>query len=614
LFTDNKYYLYGNIRVKEYLSIKDIMDFLKLIQEGRVDDFKAKYSQKFGTDNTNKIIVAVPQKYLDWAGKHLDMVNFEENFLKVAQALQKFEKISSNLPITDLFQYKNIGQLLSALSEYYNRQRRVVNKVEGGNVVYDDGRYFVVNPLTHDSSCYYGKGTKWCTSADTDHQFKKYNEDGKLFYILDKNATTNDKFYKVALLQKFDGDRTYYDALDETVKNGWILNTNKLNQILSSVDEYIKLEYPEQVKIYTDKELAKKEKQRLANLRIQQILKERQDEAQERRLDGEWTLDDNCPEIGLKAHALLINLSENFDVDIITNQDIGEIARIQNEIDRLQLEYDNDEEVRGDLLDEISELEDEITEFENKIDVYNIIPTGSFYATSQFEVIGVPNLEDRTYAVGDEDEMQRSAYEYVDQLIDDIGYRGFNPTFAKEFIDEKAIISYAEDLFNDDVYNNTENYLDISEKNLSDEQEEKIGILNSKIEKYKSLISSFEDEIDNDEMESENNDEIIEKIDELNDEITEMETEIQDEIENPEGSFPDDLIEDIIEKQLKEVRYDVTSFMDEWGLDWEEYVDKDEFINGVVDADGYGHTLNGYDGTAEEITVLGDLYYVMRID
>jgi len=115
-------------------------------------------------------------------------------------------------------------------------------------------------------------------------------------------------------------------------------------------------------------------------------------------------------------------------------------------------------------------------------------------------------------------------------------------------------------------------------------------------------------------MESENNDEIIEKIDELNDEITEMETEIQDEIENPEGSFPDDLIEDIIEKQLKEVRYDVTSFMDEWGLDWEEYVDKDEFINGVVDADGYGHTLNGYDGTAEEITVLGDLYYVMRID
>ena len=157
------------------------MDFLKLIQEGRVDDFKAKYSQKFGTENVNKILGAVPQKYLDWVGKNLDMVNFEDNFSKVSQALDKFQKISSNLPITDLFQYKNLGQLLSALSEYEGKQRRVVKKVEGGNVVYDDGRFFVVNPLTHDSSCYYGKGTKWCTSADSDHQFNRYNQDGSYF-------------------------------------------------------------------------------------------------------------------------------------------------------------------------------------------------------------------------------------------------------------------------------------------------------------------------------------------------------------------------------------------------------------------------------------------------
>ena len=55
------------------------MDFLKLIQEGRVDDFKAKYSQKFGKDNVDKIVGSVPQKYLEWVGKNLDMVNFEEN-------------------------------------------------------------------------------------------------------------------------------------------------------------------------------------------------------------------------------------------------------------------------------------------------------------------------------------------------------------------------------------------------------------------------------------------------------------------------------------------------------------------------------------------------------
>jgi len=253
------------------------MDFLKLIQEGRVDDFKSKYSQKFGGENVNKIVSSVPQKYLDWVGKNLDVVNFDDTFGKVSNALNKFEKISSNLPVTDLFQYNSVGQLLNAISEYEGRQRRNVKKVEGGNVVYDDGRYFVVNPLTHESSCYYGKGTKWCTAAETDTHFKKYNDDGKLFYILDRTLPTNDPLYKVALLRKFDGDKTYYDAKDDTIKGGWIYNTNKLKEILSSVDDYLNTEYAEQIKIFSDKEAAKKERERVEKLRIQRILQGRRE-------------------------------------------------------------------------------------------------------------------------------------------------------------------------------------------------------------------------------------------------------------------------------------------------------------------------------------------------
>jgi hypothetical protein len=608
LFPDNKYYLCGNIRVKEYLSIKDTMDFLKLIQEGRVDDFKAKYSQKFGTDNINKILGAVPQKYLDWVGKNLDMVNFEDNFSKISQALDKFQKISTNLPITDLFQYKNLGQLLSALSEYDGKERRVVKQVEGGNVVYDDGRFFVVNPLTHDSSCYYGKGTKWCTSADSDHQFNRYNQDGKLFYILDRTAPSNNKFYKVALLQKFDGDKTYYDALDATVNGGWIFGTNKLNEILGSVDEYIKSTYPDQVKIFSDKELARKERDRLEKLRMAQVLRERENAAQERREENEWALP-NAPEIGLKAHALLRVLEIEGDIEVITNQDRGEIARIQNEITRLQAEYDNDGEVRQDLLDEISELEDELTELKTKIDVYNIIPTGTYYDASEFEVIGAPEVEDRRYVVGDENEMETSAYDYVDQLLDDIGYEGFNSNFVKQHIDEDAVISYAEDLFNQDVYDSPDSYLEDDQRNLSEKQEEKIAILNDKIEKYRELITKLEGSMD-----GENDEDIEERIDELNEEITDMDTEVEDIKDDPEGDFPDELLEEIVERRVEDVKNDVEGFMNEWGLEMNEYIDKDAFIKGIVDEDGYGTTLNGYDGSADEINIEGETYYVMRID
>ena len=586
------------------------MDFIKLIQEGRVDDFKAKYSQKFGGENVNKIVSSVPQKYLDWVGKNLDVVNFDDTFGKTAQALNKFEKISSNLPITDLTQYKSVGQLLNALSEYEGRQRRNVKKVEGGNVVYDDGRYFVVNPLTHESSCYYGKGTKWCTAAETDTHFKKYNDDGKLFYILDRTLPTNDPFYKVALLRKFDGDKTYYDAKDETIKDKWLYNTNKLKEILLSIDDYLNTEYAEQIKIFSDKEAAKKEREKIERLRIQRVLQGRREEAQERRLDNWWSLDDPaCPDEGLKAHALLDWLVSNNDVEAMTNEDRGEIARIQNEIDRLQADYDNDEEVRGDLLDEISELEDKLDEYTSKIDVYNIVPTGEFYDTTEFEVIDSSNVESNRYAVGTEDEMKSSAYDYVDQLIDDIGYRGFNEGFAKGYIDEEEVIRYAEDLFEDDVRDNPESYIDEEDRLLSRDQEEKIEQLRIRISQAESMIERFESEMD-----GENDDDLQERIDEMNERIEELNDEITEIEENPDGDYPEDKIEEAIENRMSDVRYDVTGFMEDFGLNWEDYIDKDEFIEGVIDADGYGHTLNGYDGNADEMKVGEKWYYVMRLD
>jgi hypothetical protein len=585
------------------------MDFLKLIQEGRVDDFKVKYSQKFGGDNVNKIIASVPQKYLDWVGKNLDVVNFDETFGKTTEALNKFEKISSNLPITDLSQYKSVGQLLGALSEYDGRQRRNVKKVEGGNVVYDDDRFFVVNPLTHESSCYYGRGTKWCTTAETDTHFKRYNEDGKLFYIIDKTLPTNDPFYKVALLKKFDGDKTYYDSKNETIKNGWILNTNKLNEILTSIDEYLNVEYAQQIKIFSDKESAKKEKERLDRLRIQRVLQDRREEAQERRLEGEWELGPDCPDVGLRAHALLNSLASNDDVEIITNEDRGEIARIENEIQRLQTEYDNDENVRQDLLDEISELEDTLEELKTKIDVYNIVPTDDYYDTTVFEVIDEPNLENNRYAVGDEDEMQSSAYESVEGLIDDIGYKGFNENFAKDYIDEDEVIRYAEDLFEDDVRENPDSYINEDMRMLSDDQEDSIKQLRFRISKAESMINRFESEMD-----GENDDDLQERIDEMNEVIEEMNDEITDIESDPEGDFPEDEIENAIKNRLYDIKRDVTGFMEEYGLNWEDYINRREFIDGVIDEDGYGVTLNRYDGSVDDVRVQDQLFYVMRID
>jgi hypothetical protein len=584
------------------------MDFLKLIQEGRVDDFKAKYGQKFEPNKLNELISKITPKYLTWVGKTFDNINFEENFPKLVEALKKFDKISTNLPKTDINQYQNLNELLTDIQTYENRNRRDVKKVEGGNVVFDDGRFFVVNPLDHNASCYYGKGTKWCTAAETDSHFKRYNEDGKLFYIIDRSKPTSDPLYKVALLRKFDGDKTYYDTKDEYVRNGWILNTEKLKEILTKIDSYLSSEFGAQLKIYTDKEAAKKEKERLDRLREQQRIRALENDAQERRVENEWALDANCPDEGLKAHALLEYLVENSEVSVLDNNDRAEIQRIKDEIENLQAQYDADDEVRGDLLDQISDLEDELDNYTDYIDVYNIIPTGTFYDTTEFEVINSPVSGNR-YAVGDDDEMKSSCEDYIENLIDDIGYEGFNAGFARQFLDTDAIISYAEDVYESDVRDNPESYFDDSERMLSNKQEEKIEILRKRIEYNTVTIEKLEAQMD-----GENDDLIQEKIDELNELSEEYIAEIEEIEEDPDGEFPDELIDEKVESLVSDARYDPESFMDSFGLSWSEYVDKDEFIEGVIEADGYGHTLNSYDGSADEVYVNDKLFYVMRID
>jgi hypothetical protein len=99
----------------------------------------------------------------------------------------------------------------------------------------------------------------------------------------------------------------------------------------------------------------------------------------------------------------------------------------------------------------------------------------------------------------------------------------------------------------------------------------------------------------------------------LNDIISELQDEIEEIESNPEGEFPQDLIDEKVEDLLSDVRRDPEYFMSEFGLEWENYIDKDEFVQGVIDADGYG-VVNGYDGNVDEIRVNDTLFYVMRID
>jgi hypothetical protein len=587
------------------------MKFIKLIFEGREDDFKATYVNKFSPEKLDAIINMVNEvpngsKFLTFLGRVLPNT-ISQGLIDetVKPVLKKFVAIGPNLEIKDINQYKTFAELNTAIQKYENRIRRSVETIEGADLVYEDDTFTVIAPLTTKASCYYGAGTKWCTASSADNtHFNNYMKDGKLFYILDKTKPTSDRFYKVALLKKFEGDESYFDAPDEKFTNGWIMGTNKLARIKEQIDSYIKEKYAKELEIWGDKEKAAIERKRLARVEQQRIENDLIESANQRREDDVWSLDNlSQGDMGSCAHALFNFLISEGTIEEKTAEDKSEITRIENEITRLQAEYDNDEEVRGDLLDEISELEDELTELDAKMDVYNMLPTGDYvlkeFTTTEFQ---------GRWKVGDSDDTEREAVRYVKDMLDDVGYDGYNESFVMEHFDDDSFRVYLKDFFEEDVYNNPEVYLDDSDKELSRSQEARIVELKQMVSNLESERDSLDDE---DEDYSDEYDRIGDEIDEANNEIEEIEND-------PDGEYDEYKLDSIVADKISEHRYDAKDFYENYlgGGDFSEwatsngFINEDDFAQAVVDADGYGTVLNNYDGSEENVSFEGETYYI----
>jgi len=590
------------------------MSLVQIILEGRKEDFAKKFSNKFTEEQLRAIIdksdvLPGQHKYLNFLGKVVNPRNFNADLNIVVKLLEKFSTISQNLNLKDINQYDKISTLKKELDDYDNRIRREIKTVDDADVVYEDNEMTVVSPKTHKSSCYFGSGTKWCTAASDSGHYDRYNQDGKLFYFVSKTKPTSDPTYKVALLKKFDGTETYYNAPDDSFRTGWIFGTEKLEKILSRINSYISTTFADQLKIWNDKELAEKETQRLNREANERAQRQQLERAEQRRQTNEWDLEDT-DDVGLRANALFKYLVSIDNLQELTPENKSEIARIENEITRLQAEYDNDEEVRGDLLDEISELEDKLGELDELTDVYTLLPAQyGHYGLTQFE-----NIVDGTeWAVGDESEMEEASREAVESLIDDIGIEGFNPSFIENHIDEDGVESYIRDFFNHDVYDSPESYLDDDDKEISSSQKQEIAELRQEeIE-----LDTERDELNSDDFEE---DYIEQRTSEIETRLLEIQDEIEEINNNPDGDYDEEAIEKAIDDKVSEYTGNIESFVSNFiGIDYvqwirdHDFIDKDAFIESIVDADGYGISLNSYDGDVNEEVVDGRTYYIIRV-
>ena len=252
------------------------------------------------------------------------------------------------------------------------------------------------------------------------------------------------------------------------------------------------------------------------------------------------------------------------------------LEQIESAEDRTELYMENNPslKLRAKLL--LSWLKD----YDEDTTLEDIIFVGDYYDMDRFSVEGTE------YAVGSEYDTHASAEQYIKDMIDSEGISVFNQDFVKGHLDMREVMSYAEDYFNDDVYNYAEAYFDDKDRMLSSKQQEQVEILTNKQKRLENGVKQFQNF-----MEKGNEDFYSSKISEF-----------------------EELIDDMIATKLREVKDDPWWFFDDLNIDYEQFVDIDALTQEAIDTDGYGHYLATYDGEAHEVYADGDLFYIMRID
>jgi len=152
-----------------------------------------------------------------------DTRNFVSN---VVPKVQYFEVHKDKYPKKDLRDYigdwfdKDFLDFTDELIKQTSKNQEEKKARKEVDKIYDSDTILIVKPKTHTASCYYGAGTKWCTTMKNNSgYFESHTKNANLYYIIVKKKNVSDRFYKIAINIKPGEkliDASWYDVKDNT--------------------------------------------------------------------------------------------------------------------------------------------------------------------------------------------------------------------------------------------------------------------------------------------------------------------------------------------------------------------------------------------------------------
>ena len=152
--------------------------------------------------------------------KLIDLVKFFQN------NLSKYDKKDLSDYVGGDFDDDFVNYTIKLREEKTNREKKEEIK-KNTKRIFENDKVLIVKPLSFESSCYYGAGTKWCTTMrDNPSYYNDYSSRGGLYYIILKDVPPENQFYKIALFLSYyknnlmEGE--WFDSKDDRLTPGEI--------------------------------------------------------------------------------------------------------------------------------------------------------------------------------------------------------------------------------------------------------------------------------------------------------------------------------------------------------------------------------------------------------
>ena len=252
------------------------MKFITLLNEGKKENLISKYGNELIFDNNDFISTIVDsdpsstKKYSEWTINQViefmkvnDGASLPDVITQITDSIKTFndvaqsitdeditfaKKLHSGIDDTyikggprDIYRYRSYWELQTLLSAIDKRKKDKEQEVEAKkdvDKIYEDSRFLIVQPYSHKASCYYGAGTKWCTSSkDNENYFDRYGTDGRLIYIIDKQSKDT-TFGKMAIHINRNDNVWIYDQKNEQRSEQFLLD--RFEPIAETIKKMIK--------------------------------------------------------------------------------------------------------------------------------------------------------------------------------------------------------------------------------------------------------------------------------------------------------------------------------------------------------------------------------------